>query len=272
MDPTEPVVPPTTDGEIQQTPAIKLPKDQVPCTRCTSQEIALQRKCGFNHIHLPSSLGQTTEGGASAPPKSKPQMDQVRCGKCDSLDAALKKKCGFNHDHLPASLGQTTNAVTPTVTEIKLEENTPTEGKGKTGGAAVKKACRDFASGSCPRGAACNFSHVAEVVVPIPEVKHEKKGKGNNKPVVPIVAEGSNASLEAGGVKTIVSEKDVLTALVAKVLAGKVTEVTKKIRIECIEKEIDVLSLTEEDLQVMINLSFSSSIPKPKGKGKKGEK
>jgi hypothetical protein len=261
MDPTEPVVPPTTEGEIQQTPAIKLPKDQVPCKRCTSQEIALQRNCGFNHIDLPPSLCQIIEGGASAPPKSKQPMDQVRCGKCESLDAAQKRNCGFNHGHLPPSLGQTTDAVVPTVTEKKLEEHTPT----KTGGGTVKKACRDFASsGICPRGAACNFSHVvvpSEPVAPIPEVKPEKKGgKGNNKPAIPIAAGGSMVSLEATGVKPR-SEKDILTTLLAEILAEKSPEFVKSIMKSCVSNDIDVSSLlSKADLEKLIKLSFS--VPK----------
>jgi hypothetical protein len=97
--------------------------------------------------------------------------------------------------------------------------------------------------------------------------KNVEKGKAN-KPAVPIATGGSMASLEAGGVKAP-SEKDDLTALVAKILAEKVSEFVKVIKISCITNDIDVSKLSEEELKMMINLSFSSSIPKPKGKGKK---
>jgi hypothetical protein len=256
MDPNETVTPATQVVN-------KLPMDQVPCRKCTSQENALKIKCGFNHTHLPLSLGQTIEGVGTSPnaTDTKPKLprDQVRCGRCTSNEMAKTSKCGFNHDHLPPSLGQTRDAV--------VEEPT------KTGGGVAKKPCRDFTSnGSCPRGDTCKFSHVVEspevVVTPIPEVKNDKKGGKADKPAVLIAAGGSKASLEAGGVKAP-SEKDDLAALVAKVLAEKVSEFVKVIKISGITNDIDVSKLSEEDLKMMINLSFSSSIPKPKGKGKK---
>jgi hypothetical protein len=249
MDPTtETVTPSATDGE---TPVVRI------CNRCKTQEETTT--CPFGHAQLLLFLsGAVDESGNPV----KPPRYMKRCNSC-LTKSQIKPDCGYAHGHLFAKMGGAAVAVASAVVEEKTNPVVP-----------VKKACRDFASsGSCPRGDTCKFLHAVESaevdVTPILEVKPEKKGgKGNNKPAVPIAAGGSKASLEAGGVKAP-SEKDDLAALVAKVLAEKVSEFVKVIKISGITNDIDVSKLSEEDLKMMINLSFSSSIPKPKGKGKK---